>query len=352
MKYKSTYQSKLTREQLAAYRNDGSEAQRATEGAVNDAFDQDALDGWSEGGLSIGSMKRLDRRFRLTKTTPYIIGVAALSTAIVLTVLFWPKSAEQLPAKQEVKLSMEQSDAIMPVEIDTMEELPASKQITIVALKTTQQEIKQQPESTPVTDIEELPAQILEPLKLEPIVETPAVSTQKNAKEIYLHDLKLIDYSQYRSKPAIQTERIVLTGTPADQEKEGTKEAESSTVTTVSIPYMDYIDKTMDYVSRGKWKQSLQRLQLILETYPDDVNGHFYAGLCCYNLQQYEDAKQHFATCLQLSFSNFNEEASWYLAQSLLANGEKTSAKELLIVIRDQKGYYAKQAEKMLKGIK
>lgn len=351
MKYKSTYQSKLTREQLIAYRNGTGEAQRATEGSVNDAFDQDALDGWSENGLTADSMSRLDRRFRLKKTTSYIIGVSALSLGVVLTILFWPESSQQLPAKQEVKLSMEQSDAIMPVAIDTMEELPTSKQITILALKNTQQEIKQQPESTPVTDIDELPTQILEPLKLDPIVETPAVSSQKNAKEIYLHDLKLIDYSQYRSKPTIQTERIVMTGTPADQEKQGKQEAEG-TVTTVAIPYMDYIDKTMDYVGRGKWKQSLQRLQLILETYPDDVNGHFYAGLCCYNLQQYDDAKQHFATCLQLSFSNFNEEASWYLAQSLLANGEKNSAKELFGVIRDQKGYYAKQAEKMLKGIK
>src|SRR3989338_1879474 len=249
MKYKSTYKSKLTREQLIAYRNGGSEVQRATEGSVNDAFDQDALDGWSENGLTAASMSRLDRRFRLKKTTPYIIGVATLSLAVVLSILFWPESPQQLPAKQEVKLSMEQSDAVMPVAIDTMEELPASKQITILTLKNTQHEIKQQPESTPVTDIDELPTQIL-------------------------------------------------------------------------------------------------------ETYPDDVNGHFYAGLCCYNLQQYEDAKQHFATCLQLSFSNFNEEASWYLAQSLLANGEKTDAKELFSVIRDQKGYYAKQAEKMLKGIK
>ena len=351
MKYKSTYQSKLTREQLIAYRNGSGEAQRETEGSVNDAFDQDALDGWSESGLTVASMHRLDRRFRLKKTTPYIIGISALSFVVVLSIVFWPRSPEQLPAKQEVKLSMEQSDAIMPLAIDTMVELPASKQITILTLKNTQQEIKQQPESTPVTDIDELPTQILEPLKPDPIVETPAVSNQKNAKEIYLHDLKLIDYSQYRSKPTIQTERIVMTGTPADQEKKGAQEAES-TITTVAIPYMDYIDKTMDYVGRGKWKQSLQRLQLILETYPDDVNGHFYSGLCCYNLQQYADAKQHFATCLQLSFSNFNEEASWYLAQSLLANGEKSSAKELLTVIRDQKGYYAKQAEKMLKGIK
>jgi TolA-binding protein len=252
---------------------------------------------------------------------------------------------------KKVRLSMEQSDAMISPSIDTLEELPASQQIRIASVKTTQQEIKSQSADVPLTSVDELPPAILEPLKAEPVVTEQKVSTQKNAKEIYLHDLKLIDYSAYRNKPAIEIERIILTGTTANYETSEQTDVEPS-IKTVEIPYMDYIDKTMDYVNRGKWKQSLQRLQEVLSTYPDDVNGHFYAGLCCYNLQQYEDAKQHFATCLQLAYSNFNEEATWYLAQSFLANGEKTSARELLVSIRDQKGYYSKQAEKLLKGMK
>jgi len=352
MKHKQAYQTGLTREEIDAYSNAPTSIRREIEGSLNDSFEQDALDGWETSGLQTNKMKRLDKRFHFQPYTPYIIGGVLTTLSIIILLATFNKVDPPLqPTKEKIQLSAEQSDAIMPVSIDTMQELPQSRQIQITVIKTTQQGIKSQPENTPLTQVDEIPTVILKPLKLEIEFPTQKISIQKTAKEIYLHDLKLIDYSQYRSKPAIETERIVLSGTPADLENKLNPETET-TVTTISIPYMDYIDKTMGYVGRGKWKQSLQRLQLILVTYPDDVNGHFYAGLCSYNLQQYEDAKQHFATCLQLSFNNFNEEATWYLAQSLLANGEKNNAKELLTTIRDQKGYYSKQADRLLKGMK
>jgi tetratricopeptide (TPR) repeat protein len=352
MKYKPTYQSGLTREQIDAYRNGSGSARRATEGKLNGSFEQDALDGWEESGLSTGTaMSRLDKRFRFTSPTPYIIGGITIVAGVVAALLLMNNEKPAAAASQKFRLSVEQSDAVISPSIDTLEELPASEQIHIAAVKTTQQEIKSQSADVPLTIVDELPPAILEPLKVEPVAAEQKISAQKTAKEIYLHDLKLVDYSAYRNKPAIEIERIILTGTAANYESNDQLEAEPS-VKTVAIPYMDYIGKTMGYVSRGKWKQSLQRLQEILTTYPDDVNGHFYAGLCCYNLQQYEDAKLHFATCLQLDYNNFNEEATWYLAQSFLANGEKTSAHELLVSIRDQRGYYSKQAEKLLKGLK
>lgn len=353
MKHKSTYQSHLTRERIDAYRNGNTTVRRETEGQISDSFDQDALDGWEESGLSTSAMhSRLDKRFSYSNKGLYLI--SATAAVLILSAFFLVKyfNKEATPQMQQVELSVEHSDAVMPESIDTLQELPKSEQISIVSIKHNQQDIHTEPETAPVATIDELPKVVLEPLILEVSTPEVRVSTQKNAKEIYLHDLKLIDYSQYRSRPVIPTERIVMTGTPADQEEKTNHEAETTTITKVDIPYMDYIDKTMGFVSNGKWKQSLQRLQIVLETYPDDVNAHFYAGLCFYNLQQYEDAKTHFATCLQLSYSNFNEESSWYLAQSFLANGEKNSAKELLTAIRDQKGYYAKQAEKLLKGIR
>jgi TolA-binding protein len=350
MSHKNTYRSGLSREQINSYGKASSSDRRKTEGAVTDGFDQDALDGWTEAGITTTSMKHADQRFRM-KNPSLLIGSIAVAVAITGTILFLNIGNETNLAQKQVELSVEQTDAILPVSIDTLQELPEKEQIQIASIRNTQREINEQPEDAPLTVVEDLPTVVLEPIELKSEATPQKISIQKTAKEIYLHDLKLIDYSQYRSKPVIPTERIVLTGTPADEEKKDEQETETE-ITQVDIPYMDYIDKTMDYVNRGKWKQSLQRLQLILETYPDDVNAHFYAGLCCYNLQQFVDAQQHFASCLQLSFNNFNEEAAWYLAQSMLANGEKSNAKEMLILIRDQKGYYSKQAEKLLKGIK
>ena len=355
MKHKPTYQQGLSREDIHVYRNGSEPVRRKVEGAVSDGFDQDALDGWQAipGGTS--SMRDIDKRFRMRPArTPYYIGAGILTIAIVAGILLFREpdgSSGTIQQAQPVQLSVEQSDVVITPSIDSLEALPQEQQLQIATLKTTQQELQQQPEAIPTTSVNEIPEIILKPLTLPEPKTDLTISKQRTAKEVYFHDLKLVDYRQYRTNPVVETERIVLSGTPADMEL-NTEEASAPMVETVSIPYIDYLEKTMRYVSRGKWKQSLQRLQLVIAIYPDDLNAHFYAGLCSYNLQQYGDAKQHFATCMQLPFSNFNEEAAWYLAQSLLANGEKNSAKEVFTAIRDQKGYYAKQADKVLKGMK
>jgi|GEM_PF-1171540 len=353
MKHKPTYQSGLTREQIDAYKHATESERRKTEGSLNGSFEQDALDGWQASTVGTSSMQRLDKRFNSPSRLPlYLSGIAAAVIITGIAVFTTTTPSAHQAKKQQVELSVEQTDVSLPTAIDTLEALPETRQIAIASIKTMQQELQSQPASVPTTDIREIPAIVLDPLVIPTLSETtPRISRQKSAKEVYFHDLKVIDYSAYRSKPEIETEQIVLTGTSADLEVVNSETTET-TFKTVAIPYMDYIAKTMKYVGKGKWKESLQRLQLIVKTYPDDVNGHFYAGLCSYNLQQYAEAKQHFATCLQLPFSNFNDEASWYLAESLLANGERNEAKELFTVIRDQKGYYAKQADKVLKGWK
>lgn len=354
MNSKDTYQSGLRRDQIDAYSNTSATNQRETEGKLHDAFDQDALDGWQESGLSTAAMKRLDKRYGFAPKG-ILTGGAAILTGVTLATVWYfstqTPSSNRIASAEKVQLRVEQTDAVITPAIDSLTELPVTRQIVIASVRNSQQEINALPEKTTEQGQEEIPAVVLEPITLQPEVVPQKIASQKNAKEIYLHDLKLIDYRLYRTKPSVHVEQIVLTGTPADQEKIEGSETET-TIAQIDIPYYDYLEKTMAFVNKGKWKQSLQRLQLILVSYPDDQNAHFYAGLCCYNLQQFEMAKQHFASCLQLTYNNFNEEASWYLAQTLVANGEKNSAREMLTAIRDQNGYYAKQAERLLKGLK
>lgn len=354
MKDKRTYSKGLSRDDIANYRN-GSEAQRReTEGRA-DAFDQDALDGWSTSQLSVEQgMKRIDKQFHKSSTGRfYYYGMAAVLLIGTLSWFFISQQTNKFNQKNPdlVQLRVEETDIVLAPAIDSMAVLPEAKQITVATVRTSQQEIQQLPESVPVTDIREIPTEILPQKEVEVKVPEKTIVTQKTGKEIYSEGLKLIDYSAYRHKPVIETEQRLLTGTPADQEKESAEETEVE-ITTVDIPYMDYIRKTAKYISKGKWKDALQRLNIIIEAYPDDVNGHFYAGLCSYNLRQYKDAANHFRSCLQLDFNNFNEEASWYLALSILAEGKKEQAQELLTIIRDQKGYYAKQAANLLKELK
>lgn len=320
-----------------------------------DDFDRDALEGWKNSGVSFSRMKQLDRKMKFPagSATPYLIGLAVLVIG-TLTFLLLKKDPVSPATQKPLIVKVEHTDIRIPEAIDTLEAIPQKDQITVKEIKLSQTEIKN---LSPEVKKEEIiaipfPETVLDPLP--PVIEQKpvTVSRQKTAREIYLQDLKAIDYSQYRSKPAVLIEQYILSGVPANQENEEAFPQEDPQVQIVSIPYMDYLEKSLKFTNRGKWKQALSRFNEIMKTYPDDVNARFYAGWCYYNLGQYNDACLNFSACLQLEFSNFNEEAEWYLAQSRLANGEKTLAKELFLKIRNQKGFYSKQAEKVLKGWK
>nr|WP_294861798.1 tetratricopeptide repeat protein [uncultured Fluviicola sp.] len=315
-------------------------------------FDRDALEGWQDSNVSFSKMKQLDRKMNFPRInfTPYIIGLSA-TVIITLAFILIPRGNNNEEKAKPMLVKLENTDINIPEEIDTLIAIPQKDQITVGEIKTSQTEIKNLPlEDKKEENIEiPFPELVLEPLP--PMIEQKpvTVSKQKIAKEIYLQDLKAIDYSQYRSKPTVQIEQIILTGIPANQKDKDDIVPEEPQMKLVNIPYMDYLDKSLNYTNRGKWKQALSRFNEIIKNYPDDVNARFYAGWCYYNLGQYNDACVSFSACLQLEFSNFNDEAEWYLAESRLANGDKSSAKELFVKIRNQKGFYSKQAEKVLK---
>ena len=318
-------------------------------------FDRDALEGWQQSNVPFSKMKQLDKRINFPKTnfTPYILGFS-LAAILTLTFLLVSKTDNTLSTQKPVQVKLENTDINIPQEIDTLEAIPQKDQITVSEIKTSQNEIKHHPielKKEEITDIP-FPTLVLEPLP--PLIEQKpvTVSRQKIAKEIYLQDLKAIDYSIYRTKPTVEIEQIILTGIPANQVDKDDVVPDEPQMKLVNIPYMDYLEKSLSYTNRGKWKLALSRFNKIIENYPDDLNARFYAGWCYYNLGQYNDACVNFSACLQLEFSNFNDEAEWYLAESRLANGDKNSAKELFIKIKNQKGFYSKQAEKVLKSWK
>lgn len=321
-----------------------------------DEFDQEALEGWSEQGFTAVNMTHLDQRVSFS-TSSGSWGIAATIVIIgglfIATTLFSPS----FKAENTTTMAFDKEEIELPAHIDTMQVLTYTDQLTVADLKSFNEDRQDKKPSeltqtVTITDkIVQLAEPILEPLTISTIEQPKLTSTKKNAKEIYLKDLKAIDYSEYRNKPTVQIERIVMTGLPATYEGYESVEHEQS-FETVAVPYMDYLEKTLELIQKRKFKQALSRCEDILASYPDDVNGQFYAGFCSYNLKQYHQASEHFSNCLQLQFANFNEEATWYLALSKKANGEFPAAKELMELIKAEKGFYAKQAEKELKSLK
>lgn len=317
-----------------------------------DDFEKDALEGWSKASENTHLMKNLDKRFN-PKRPIFFLFVSAISIAVIGFFIFTNSSPEPRISSKNTSqklITVDQRDVMLPKSIAKMENLPKNLQINPkkVVTQFQQKEASYSNQQTARVELEEeftLPTR-----KIQPSTSTPAFSiAKKKAKEIYLMDFKLIDYRAYRSKPEISTKQMtVLSGTSAGNgiEIESTDESKWKTI---AIPYHDYIQQTMDQFRLGNFKQTLSRTQYILEIYPNDVNALFYGGLCYYNLNEIDQAIEAFNSVLNNPFGNFDEEAMWYLANAYELQQNKAKSREIFQSIVSQKGYYAKQAEKMLR---
>lgn len=321
-----------------------------------DDFDQDALEGWNETGSNFSIMKNADLRFKPKfNFLPYVISLNIVIVIVAAIYFFNDKSdatslgINSKEVHEENNMVFEKNDIALPEIIDTMTELPVKKQILAKRISAEFKEIKQINDQKELAENKEKKEDIdgLDVIQL-PEAPTPKlVKEVKAGKEIYIEDLKVLDYRAYRSKPTVTTKQMDLSGTPANLENDSRTE-EEPVWKDVEIPYIDYLRKTMSVFADGNNKKALGRFETILTAYPNDVNALFYGGLCYYNLQNYSKAAELFDKLLDSDYGNFAEEAKWYLAKSLL-NTEPSKARKILFEIKDEKGFYAKQAEELLK---
>ena len=346
------HRSNLSREDIDRYRSSRDESLKHSieKKALENDFDADALEGWSDPGSSMTSMKRLDKRFGSGKSGIYwLVGsLAVVMLGIILNLYSDQKNETEQTQQQVAEITIEKTDVVLPEKIEAMEELPLKEQIkvkTIIQDFTVQQEERtEQHASESPANVDDLPVRPIEEKKTETTLKRQTVF----GKEIYLYELKLLDYRAYRSRPKITTKQMVLTGTPANIGETSANEEETQWKD-VEVPYIDYLEKTIELFSKGQNKKALARFEVILDTYPDDLNANFYAGLCYYNLNEFSKAINVFAKCQDSNYSNFNEEAQWYLAKSHQAAGNDAQARELFKKIVNEGGYYSAQAEKILK---
>jgi hypothetical protein len=323
-----------------------------------DDFDKDALNGWQTTGSDFSALKGLDARF-VKKSFLGLAGLIFLVLVLSITFGYFIYTSNNQDIEIIKTQVVDKADTDFPEAIDTLHVLQKNKQIAPLILvrnfKSKQKadsliQVAQTTESNTPAQITEIPVKKVENPMLDQAKEKPANTlTKKLGKEIYVHELKILDYRAYREKPAIKSLQMnALTGTPANlDEKENSSEEE--TWTQVEVPYHDYIKQTIKQFSKGNYKAALNRSQTILESYPDDLNALFYGGLCAYNLRDSETSIALLSRVLKASFSNFDEEAQWYLAQAFEMKGDKQQAKVIYQQIVDANGYYAKSAMKKLR---
>jgi hypothetical protein len=321
--------------------------------SLNSTFESDALDGYSELNTNTSDLRGLDKKFLRTSAWSWMI---ALTSVVLLTASLFVigYNRKNLPEKtpQSNNTQIDKIDVFIPARIDTLTVLPKEELISAkVLIKNFKARKSFEKEIVHTSNTEDPRVENLPILPLSSQTETKGpISFQIQGAEFYLHNLKLLDYRKYRSKNHIPTEEVFLNGTSADLEDANSFREEDWE--SREIPYVNYLEKTMSYFSKGQYKRTLNRLEHILQTYPDDLNALFYAGLIQYNLDNAEQAFQLFKQCTEHKYSNFNEEALWYCALSRIRQKEKAQAIQILEKIEAEKGFYANQAKKLLSEIR
>jgi len=320
--------------------------------AQTSLFESDALEGWEVLANDSFDFKKLDRRFGPKDYffTKGLIGLIALSViGIILLIQIKPPTTSSVKQtnknfSQTKTFTNETTPIISTEAINGTENENNNNSTTIIPIKTTvniKQTIQRDFDFT----------QLRLPFKGANEIQTTsnkAVSIQtKKGTEFYLYALKLVDYRNYRSKQIKITAEEFITGTPAninEASKTNADELENKN----NFTYIEFLGKAMEVFSKNEYKKSLWYFKTILANYPDDVNALFYSGISWFQLKEYDNATTAFQKVVVAPFSNFNEEADWHSALSLLKQHRKEAAETKLAEIIRLNGFYAAQARRMM----
>lgn len=174
-----------------------------------------------------------------------------------------------------------------------------------------------------------------------------------NVPLIYMKNFLLVDYSKiYVNPPTL--EEITLSGTSAALENKDDElnEMYETNVYYDTITYQDFLRETQEQFGQNKFKGALKRYKTILKKYPNDLNAHFYSGLCYFNIGKYEKAIEHFMIAKNHPYNTFQLDAEWYMARTYCQQGKSALCHELLQQIVVDKQYYHKQAQELLDKVK
>jgi TolA-binding protein len=330
--------------------NSSLKGESSTDNSELNEFDQEALEGWIASGQTKVNISRISRRLGFSKSKRILLS-SSIALLVFLSLYFWQNPAQ--PATNTTEKTtistqlIEQTDIFLEPKFDTLVETASSTREIVYLQKT--QSTKPlvtvsivEPKSN--LEVDKLPVKDIDLPKGKTEV---VFSNRRKIKEVYLHTFKLVDYRVIRTKPTVATKQMDLTGTSANLENP-TQKNEEVVWQNIDVPYIDYIEKTMYFMNKGSLKKAMARFDVILGTYPDDLNAQFYTGFSLYNLKEYEKAQSFFTEALQNSLSNFDEESAWYLALSYDQSGEVFLAKEWYTKIAESDSYYKNMAKKRL----
>lgn len=171
---------------------------------------------------------------------------------------------------------------------------------------------------------------------------------------ITLSDHKVVNYideyqREFDAKQIIETKSVDANFETEDRMAEAEKEKEEETI---EITYKATLEKAMAYYNAQKYTMALTEFDVILKEHDDEVNALFYGGLSYYHLNKNNLALAKLDKVLVNKKTEFNQEARWYKALTLIELKQTDKAKKLLNQIVTENGFYKAKAEEKLKELK
>lgn len=253
-----------------------------------------------------------------------------------------PINEEDLPLEEKL------TDETIAEEMQALENdpiLPVPVQINA------QKALNNQAHPEPEVEVAILPVKDtvdLKPQQVELInIQTEKPTVKSNVKLLYMYYFKTVDYTKLFDRKIKVRNMEMNTGTRVYHESRHESEPEII-LPYIEVSYTEFLEETMLAFSKNNYKEALKGFKIILKHYPDDVNAHFYGGLCYYNLGKMDKAETYFLLAEKNGINTFDEEAKFYRAQVYMQDKKWDKAKKVLKQIIKDGGFYAGASKKLL----
>jgi hypothetical protein len=183
--------------------------------------------------------------------------------------------------------------------------------------------------------------------------EVKEIDDRKQQSTVTINSYKVVDYTEEFQKEYDLKQTVETKSVTADFETKADKDIaeKERDETIVEITYKETLEKAIALYKSENYNAALVQFDIILSKHPEEVNGWFYGGLSNYHLKKYGEAEGKLNKVLINKNEEFNEEATWYKALSLIELKQIDKAKKILKGIIDSNGFYKAKAGEKLKTL-
>ena len=330
------------------------------ESVESDELNKEALDGFVHSDITWSDVQHLDKRYvaskkQWTRSKWLFRGLSILALVLVAGSYFVTKQSNQNDSKQNkivaASKTIKNDRSIPPNLLDEansnelnsgIDPIPTNTFVRSIVQSSILSSVSESIVNNPIlVDSLTSPMKTLQPNSLSSSKELKIDG--KVGQEVFIRSFKTVDYRVYRKKNTlILDESALLNGVSANN---------SGKITTIEnqdvkeVSYFLFLSETMNYFNKGMIDLASENFDLILETFPEDVNALFYGGLCALEKKDIQKSITCFESVRINNFTNFREEAEWKLLNVYLLEKELSKAKSLRDEIIQKNGFYAKQAK-------